>query len=248
MNKNLLFCLLLLLPIGVYAANTLQLTGSNGWLYANTTGKSGVYICLEDGTNCPASGGGGGGNLTLAQWLVNWSSSNIGNWTADSVNYYTKTNINNLFNGQNNLSLSQIGTNLGNWSADKSSYYTITSINNLFNGQNNLSLGQIATNLGNWSLDRPNYVNLSIFNTLGNWSSDRSNYVNFTVLNGAVGQNLTHALVVQAEGNWSADKSTYLQNLTHANFTKFSINTSPQVSYNGSCFNFTGATSQWLVC
>lgn len=42
--------------------------------------------------------------------------------------------------------------------------------------------------------------------------------------------------------------STILRNSTIVNFTKLQINSSPFLSYNGSCFNISGATSQWLVC
>lgn len=55
MKKSILLILLLLLSTSASAANILGIYGDNGWLYANTTGKAGTFICLEDGTNCPAA-------------------------------------------------------------------------------------------------------------------------------------------------------------------------------------------------
>jgi hypothetical protein len=203
--------------------------------------RNGSSIVIN--STATAAGGSGNGNVTgggvagtLTQWyntthllalsyptLYGNITGNIMNWSSDRPNYVNFT----VFNQQNNLSLAQIVANIQNWSADRNNYVNYTSLYSILNGQNNLTLAQIVTNIGNWSLDRPSYVN-------------------FTVLGHQT--NLTLAQVAANVGNWSADRATYLQNNTHANFTKLSINTSQQVTYNGSCFNFTGATSQWLVC
>lgn len=246
----------------VDAANTWSVYGNSGWVRLNTTGQNGTYVCLADGSGCPTnvSGGGNGtvtsitatghyltggtitttgtiavntsafclssgvgcvasGAGTTAMWLTNLTASGITNWSFDRSSYVNFT----MLNAQNNLSLAQIVANIQNWSADRSSYVNFT----MLNAQNNLSLAQIIANIGNWSLDRINYVNFTMLNFQNNLSL------------GQISANI---------GNWSADKSTYLQNNTHANFTKFSINSSPQETFNGSCWNRTGATSQWLVC
>lgn len=260
MKKTLLLAIVLLCSISavIADANILGFYSNYGWVFLNTSGKSGTYLCQEDGTNCPAgvsgsnissvtgrngitgggssgalvlsvtsancttgeysrfngtqfncftdqSGGGGGSILgvqsidryiivanssivnaslntsslantcsggeysrwngsqficvndqtginppTYADWLNNWTTSNIGNWTSDRPNYVNYS----ILNNQNNLSLAQIATNLGNWSNDKASYVTFS----ILNGQNNFSLAQIASNIGNFSSENSTIV------------------------------------------------------------------------------------------
>lgn len=125
-------------PAGATGLNNYptNLTVTNGSTHTITIGRSGLSTLIASFDD--QNSGGGGGNITLAQWLINWSSSNIGNATS-------------LAAGLVNLTLAQVNTNMQNWSLDRSKYINFT----ILNQQNNLSLAQIVANIGNDStLDR----------------------------------------------------------------------------------------------
>jgi len=180
--------------------------------YVNLTVLNNATICRTDGTNCPASGG-----LTLAQVAAN-----VGNFTGNATTWTTcAPDEYSRWDGSKFSCYADAGAGGGMTSWVISNGSTTSNVVdgnrvNITGGTNVvvtqvgrdltiavpstiLSLSQVATNLGNWSLDKPSYATIA-------------------ALAGAVGQNLTYALINTNMGNWSANRGVYL-NTTNSLWT-----------------------------
>lgn len=260
-------------PLGFYNSTTLPASGGDNTSW-NESRANALY------TTPAYVSGAVGQNLTYA--LITTTN---GNWSLDKVSYATLTQLNaganltyalinaNLGNWSKdkstlpNLTYAQIATNIGNWSADKSGYATLTQLN----AGANLTLAAINTNMGNYSANPAGYYNITTLPASGgdntSWNESRANalYSTFSYVAGAVGQNLTYALITTANGNWSLDKSSYAtltqlnagvgQNLTYAlintNMGNYSANpagyynstTLPSTAYQSSAAGWTNTTT-----
>ena len=99
-------------------------------------------------------------NNTLAGWVDNLFVrfteivSQVGNWTLDKTNYYTKTDIGNFNASYLNMTNSSYLTT-GQWNATNTSYYLVSNPSGFYNS---------TSNIGNWTSDKPSYTLLSVLN------------------------------------------------------------------------------------
>lgn len=148
-----------------------------------------------------------------------------GSWNG-SDNYYLKNNPLGYYN-VTTLPTYPLGDNT-TWNETRANslYYPKNS-----NPQGYYNITTLPASGGDnttWNETRANslYTSFNYVNSIGNWSLDKSSYVLSSNLQGAIGQNLTYALINTNIGNWSADKSSYAtitnvnnavgQNLTYA--------------------------------
>lgn len=200
--------------------NSLCLTSFSGYnvtsqldqryLYTNTT------VCYTNGTSCPASNGNSSWNQSYADTIYYprttnpqafYNATTLPTYPIGDNQSWNQTYASTLYYSISNPSgyISSYVETDPVWVSQRASYALLSQLNS----NNNLSLAQISANIGNWTSDRQNYVNYTSFLSIGNWTQDKTSYTLLSQLPGAIGQNLTHALVVQAEGNWSLDKSSY---------------------------------------
>ena len=168
-----LILMIMVLPLAFAIIPPDNFNFKNRYNITNVNLMNATTICF--GTDCKVS-------WTAALTLSDISN-NIGNWSADKINYATINYV----------------LTVGNWSADKLSYSTTATITNL-----------IAAN-GNWSADKINYPTTTVVNNNiaanGNWSADKSSYSTTSQINNIYTTNASALVYVNSSGyikNWNA--------------------------------------------
>ena len=151
--------------------------------------------------------------------------SSLGNWSLDKASYLTATQSNNKFLVNMTCAGAYVLQNA-----------TTSGAECVLQSQGNMTFNQSLTNTLYYAASNPlgfyNSTTLPVYpvadNTSWNESRARSLFVNASYVSGAVGQNLTYALITTANGNWSLDKASYAtltQLNAGANLTYALINT-----------------------